>query len=303
MARKDFLQSTSADIDPNKEDRIFSVLNQWKNFVYEDIARKTGEIKNIITYSSSGKTFCIAHEVEGWKDVTLVKGFCDYSDIRVDESFYKICKAKLNDISCLTVVVWIQIVDTATTQISVGCNIIKPAEKSTLTKFLEGTVEKKNITMWFDANAPVPIEFGMMLSHEENELIAGFYFFDASPHLNLSRALTGLQAYGADINESNISIFKAIPGEELKVYFAMNKYGAQRVRLQMPKLPEQLQLEILDKLDKKYDARIWESFKNIFQGITIKTYYTLEYSSEGYTFYCTREVGSEIGSKVYLEDF
>ena len=304
MARRDFLQSTSADFDLNKEDRIFTTLNQWKSFVYEDIAKKTGEIKNIITYSSSGKSFCLAHEVEGWKDVTLIKGFCDYAEIHIDETFYKICKTKLNEISCLTVVVWIQIVESeGKPQISVGCNVIKPAEKAVLTRFLEGTVEKKNIGMWFDANSPVPIEFGMMLSQEESELMAGFYFFDSSPHLNLSKALTGLQAYGADINDSNLPIFKSIPGEELKVYFSMNKYGAQRVRLQMPKLSEQTQNDILEKLDKRSDLKAWENFKQLFQPITIKTYYSLEFSFEGYTFYCIREVGSEVGSKVYLEDF
>lgn len=304
QAKRDFMGSTSCDFDPGRDDRVFNVINQWKSFVYEEICKKTGEIKNIITYSTNGKSLRISHEIEGWKDITLLKGFCDYVDIKIDESFYKICKVKLNDICCLTIIVWIEVTEgPAGSNMSVGCNILKPSDRHTLLKFLEGSVEKSNILTWFDSNGPVPLDFGMSVGELDSEIIIGFYFFDGSPQVNLSKALTGLQAYGADINSDNINLFKEIPGEEIKVYFAINKYGAQRVSLQMFKLSEKLLHNMLETLDKKYDQAVWEQYKNLFSGMTLKTYYTLEYDNDGFKIFCTREVGAEVGSKVYLDDF
>lgn len=90
---------------------------------------------------------------------------------------------------------------------------------------MEGSSEKENIITWFNANQPVPIEYGFNATDNDSEVISGFYFFDGPAYMNLSKALSAMQAYGAEINKTNIDIFRNLPGEEIKVSFHANKFG------------------------------------------------------------------------------
>jgi hypothetical protein len=56
-------------------------------------------------------------------------------------------------------------------------------------------------------------------------------------------------------------------------------------------------------LDKKYNQKMWEGMNTVFEPITMKTHYFLEFSHIGFSIHCRREVGNEVGSKAYLEEF
>jgi len=302
LTRRDYLNSTATNLDSMKEERLFTVLNQWKSFVYEDICRKTGEIKNIVTYNSSGKYFCLAHEIDGWSDIRILKDFCEFIEIEYDDNFFKKFKARLEAISTLTIMIWIEITDTDNKfNIDVGCSISKPEDKRTLRKYLDGTVEKDNILTWFNANTPVPQDFGFTVGESDSHVLTGFYFFEGPPYMNLSKSLSAFQAYGADINKI-LDVLRNIPGEELKVSFLANQDGVQRVRLLMFKLPQDLENEILEYIDKAYEKSAWNQFKASFGGITLRTYYILEFTCDGFSLYCSNEVGQEIGANAYFED-
>lgn len=302
ICRKDFLRSTSTNF--HIDEKINSMIESWKSYVYTEICKRTGEVKNQIVYSASGKYFKIGHEIEGWKDLSILSKFCTYSKIPYDEIFNASMMKKLAAISSLTIILWFEIFDISPgPQFRVGANIIKPEDRQTLSDFLEGSVEKTNILTWFNANLPVPLEFGMNIGDYDCEFISGFYIFDGTPQANLSKALTGLQAYGAEINKSNIDVFKSIPGEELKVYFNINKYGVQKVALNMIRLPDENKKMGIMKLDKEFDNNLWEKFETLFGELTIKKYLILQFSADGWEIMMKREVGAEIGSKVYIDDF
>ncbi len=301
VARKDFLRSTSTNL--NADEKVISMINQWKYFVYDDIAKKTGEIKSVVQYKGNGKYFKIGHEIEGWRDLEILKKFCEYASIPFDVLFYQNIKRKIENISSLTVFIYIEIYDeNPSPQFHIGVNIIKPEDKVALNEFLDGSIEKGNLFTWFNANHPVPLEFGMSIGDFDSEFIIGFYIFDSSPQTNLSKALTALQAYGAQIDKHNIDTFKTIPGEELKVYFEANMYGVQRVKLVMMRNPHEADMAGLLKLDKKFDQNVWNLYESAFEPITMKKYFVLQFSSDGFEYLCKREVGSEIGSKVYVDD-
>jgi hypothetical protein len=303
-ARKDLLKSNLIPSDPAMTEKFFSSISKWKHHVYEEVCKKTGEIKNIVRYSSSGKKFTIAHEIDGWKELSLLRDFCQHVGIKGKELEFKIYEEKLALISSLTIIIWIELHDIGSSySINIGCNISKPEEKRTLRRFLEGSCERENIITWFNANSPVPVEFGFSVGEGDSEVITGFYFFDGPAYMNLSKSLSAFQAYGADISPELLNVFKNIPGEELKVFFLANKDGVQKVQLFMFKLPEELEKEIIGKFEKNVGASPYWKFKSGFHQITLKSFYLLEFSCEGFTLSCCQEVGDEISSSVYMDEY
>jgi len=48
---------------------------------------------------------------------------------------------------------------------------------------------------------------------------------------------------------------------------------------------------------------MWDKLQHSFEASTINERYILEFSHLGFSIHCRREVGAEIGSKVFLEDY
>jgi hypothetical protein len=301
-ARRDLLNSTSSQIDSTREDRFYAYLNQWKSFVYEAICRKTGEVKNHISYSADGRVISISHEVDGWKDIDILKGFCDYAEINYEPKFFAQYKKRIENISSLTVIVFIEISDFSPhLGVRVGCNISKPTDKRTLRQFLQDSCELENITSWYTTNQPVPILFGFSIGNLDHEFTVGFYFFDGPANFNLAKSVTAFQAYGAEISGPNFDVLKLVPCDELKIFMTSNMEGVQKVRLMMNKLSEETEKKLLEKFDKKYDGFTMKLFKNAFMEIAGKTNHMLEYSSNGFQVIVYHEIGDEINNNAYFE--
>jgi len=285
------------------EESMFALLNEWKVVIYDNICRKTGEVKNFVSFNALGKSFKLLHEVDSWKEIELLKTFCENTGIAIDNLFFEESKRKLDTIGSLTVQIWIELSDCfAELETTVGFNLTKPSDKKLIEKFLAYSVEKNNILTWFDANNPVPIEYGFGVGEGGNELLIGFYFFDGPLNINLGRSLTAFQAYGADINQQLVEIFKMIPSEEYKVSFVISSQGVQKVRMLINKLNDDVEKKMLGAFSSTTDLQNWNYLKKAFEPMTIKHTYILDYSNEGFQLYCVNEVGGEITSRIYIED-
>ena len=257
----------------------------------------------MVTFNCSGKSFKLIHEVDGWKEIHILKRFCDSVELQIDYSFFEESRRKLESIGSLTVQIWIEVLEPLSNfSVSVGFDLTKPSDKKLLEKFLNNSIEKKNILTWFDANTPVPIEYGLAVGDNGNELLTGFYFFDGPLNVNLGRSLTAFQAYGADINQQLIEIFKSIPSEEYKVAFVLSPEGVQKVKMFIMKLPDNVEVSLLKQMSHKLNLKAWKGLKKAFGVMTIKTMYSLEYNNDGFQLSCICEVGGEITSRVYIED-
>ena len=291
------------DIEYLQTDNIKEFLKTlflWRNEVYGPICKKTGEISTHLINNSNGKCLTISHEVNGWKNIAMIKNFYSKFNQAFDKRFYENMKEKIEAISTLTVVVWIQFILEPKFNFLIGYNSMKPSDKLTISKFLENCVEKPNIMKWYEYNLPTPTEYGCALSSESNELICGFYFFDSVPEVNLSKALSGFKSYGAEISQEKLDILKDIHGGELQIYFHVNHDGVQKIRLLVYYMNSDLETKILEKIDNNYIISGWDKFKKKFEK-SGQSQYLLEFSVEGFSLSCSTQIGAEMDFNVFLE--
>jgi len=86
---------------------------------------------------------------------------------------------KLDSIGSLTILISLEVIEVESGfKIGIGASIVKPSDKYELIQYLEGSSEKENIMTWFNANQPVPIEYGFHQTENDSEVVSGFYFFD-----------------------------------------------------------------------------------------------------------------------------
>lgn len=284
------------------ESKVTNLLNTWKYCVYDEICRKSGEIKNLISYNTSGKIFRVIHEIDGWKEIELLKNFCTQSKLLIDKTFFNSLSTKLNAIGSLTVQVWIEFNTTGSElAVMIGFNLVKPSDKELVESFLEHSVERNNVITWFDANTPVPIEYGFGIGENANEMLIGFYFFDGSLNINLGRSLTAFQAYGANLSKEFVEVLKGFSSEEYKVHFMISPEGVQKVRMLINKISDNAKAKMIEHITGRGGQQEWDELNKAFASLKIKDMYFLEYTNEGFGIHTIIEVGGEITSRVYID--
>ena len=300
-ARKNIFGSTQEN-SKLVESKLTNTFNTWKNCVYDEVCRKTGEVKNLVSYNTTGKIFRVIHEIDGWKEISLLKTFCTQSKLTIDNNFFQEVSSKLNAIGSLTVQVWIEFINNnSDLTIMIGFNLVKPSDKNLLDEFLEDSVERTNIMTWFDANTPVPIEYGFGVNEMGTEVLVGFYFFDGTLNINLGRSLTAFQAYGANLSKEFVEVLKGFSSEEYKVHFLISPDGVQKVRMLIYKMSEDIKKQMLEQIHEKETAYGWDELNKAFASMKMKDMYFLEYTNEGFGLHSIIEVGGEITSRIYID--
>ena len=175
--------------------------------------------------------------------------------------------------------------------------------KGLLSKILKGNCEEKNIETWVAINDPLPTEFGFTVNprFRSNEFCVGFLIFDGTLRNNLTRAMSALQSYGAQFNDSQIATLKRIPSEELHVSFYVNENGVPRVMLWINKLTDEVAEEIWSKFCKCDKKKEWETITKELVKDDNRFRYFLEFSTAGYHFGYECRIGNDFGTFIYFE--
>ena len=125
--------------------------------------------------------------------------------------------------------------------------------------------------------------------------------FDGTLRGNLTRAMSVFEAYGAVFSESQFTVLKKVPSEELRVVVYLNESGASRVVMWINRLTDEVAQEIIANFCKGDKEKEWKSVTehlrkddNIFR-------YFLEFSMEGYQYGYECRMGKDFGSFIYFE--
>lgn len=292
------------NVEPLQIQKADYIVNHWKESVYQKICNKTGEIKNMLTFNTSLHTFIIKHEFSGSEIKDDLVEFCEKNGLKFDIDFVRQNQNKLADMPSLTISIGLEFAFSKlnTIDVTVTYNSIKHFNKENLERVLEGNCEKDNLSIWYDAHTPIPIDFGFALNpkSQSNEFSLGFYVFDGSARTNLKRTMSAFQSYGADFTSEQVSLLKRIPSEELRVYFYINEGGVARIVLMIENLKDDLAELMAAEFTKSNNIKKWSRLLESLEQTHLQYY--LEYSVDGYQFGCQCQIGKEFGSIIYLED-
>lgn len=284
---------------------IEDMLNKWQTKIYDEICKKTGEIKSSFIMNTNLTAITLKHEVSCYTVDELLVEFCKENGLSFSQSWVNSNLRKITDLTSLTFSFGMEInlTNKESVEFFVFLNALKHFTKEAMERILSGNCEKNNIGVWFDLHSPMPTDFGFTLNSrfQTNEFCLGFFIFDASGRTNLKRAMSAFQSYGAEFDAEQVAVLKKVPSEELRVYLCINESGVSKVVLWIHKIVQDVADEMIAAFSKGTNNEAWESALDLVRDDGTFRYF-LEFSTEGFQFGYECRVGKDFGSFIYFDD-
>ena len=289
---------------------IRGILESWKEMVYVNIIKETGEISTEIEISSTGQYTKLSHELNGFSDLEVVFQFCEQHQLTLDPEYICMMLNLIHKTCLLTLIISIRIKllynssdSCCGFEPSIFISTLQPVKREILDEFLNFTPDREIVINWMHQYSAIPLQLVFNITSPNWEVGCSFYIFEGDEQENISKALGLFDSFNIDLDSKLFKLIKKVPASELRAYFWINNFGIFGLEILIFQLHEMMELDICKNLGTYFDSQSWKLFKGIFGSTQDQGHmtYSLKYSNLGFIFNIKSEIYSDAPNSIEIE--
>ena len=268
--------------DVPQYEEMMTVLQVWERCVYRKLQAEVmlqQDIHTTVALESTGLRFTVTHEVDGIRNFSAIRYFCEeLTNRKLISKFlhtkeYRGIEDFLLSLTPLTVSFYLEIGG----EIDCGIGVTKPMAQTDLSRFLTLVSDAEGLGKWCYTVQPIPVFFTCsVMSHRKT---CGLYLFDGEKEQNYTRAISLFEFYGAPLPVDIAEFVKTASCEEVHSIISYGEQGIYRLGIQVTGLDPLRISELGGLLETPFEQAKSEKFtRSARRDVVVR----LELSADGY---------------------